>query len=360
VDASVKGGPGTAWGLIDGFVGWSATVAALDLGLFEALAQRPDGLGASALAELCGARPDRLETLCRQLISVGFLSLEDDRYRLVPSAPLRHDEAGYLGDLLRLSPGRALNWLGLAGVIRGDDPAEPVDDAVDGFHAPLARATFRLQRSVAADLPAALALDTSAALRVVDVGAGAGAWSTALLECAPAATAVLVDRAGLLAVARSHLERETLLDRAELVDWDLDAGSLPSPVLQRTGSFDLVVLAHVLRHLATEDARALVAHASGLLRPGGTVVVAEYLLEGEATSERAVAIDLITLANARAWHLTGRSDLCTWLAQAGFEEPADLGLSPVFSVLAARLPAEAKNPANQGASHDQRGRQPGP
>lgn len=360
MDASVKGGPGTAWGLIDGFVGWSATVAALDLGLFEALAQSPDGLGATALAELCGARPDRLETLCRQLISVGFLSLEGGRYRLAPSAPLRPDEAGYLGDMLRLSPGVASNWLDLAGVIRGEDPAEPVDDAIDGFHAPLARATFGLQRSVAAGLPAALDLDTAAALRVVDVGAGAGAWSTALLERVPAATAVLLDRAGLLAVARFHLERETLIDRAVLVDWDHDPGALPGRVIEGSGSFDLVVLAHVLRHLAPEDARALVAHASALLRPGGTVVVADYLLEGGATSERAVAIDLITLANARAWHLIGRSDLCSWLEQAGFEEPADLGLSPVFSVLAARMPAPDQDPANQGANHDQPGRQPGP
>src|SRR3546814_10942438 len=52
--------------LVDGAVGWFAAVAAVDLGLFAALADAPDGLDISSLAARCNAPAERVETLCQR------------------------------------------------------------------------------------------------------------------------------------------------------------------------------------------------------------------------------------------------------------------------------------------------------
>jgi 2-polyprenyl-3-methyl-5-hydroxy-6-metoxy-1,4-benzoquinol methylase len=326
----------SVWSLIDGFVGWSAAVAALELGLFGALADRPAGGAAVDLAAACGARADRVETLCRALAGLGLLTSEDGRYRLGPAAePLRPGSPGYLGDLLVLSPGRAANWLGLTAVVRGADPAAPVDGDLEGFHAPLARATFGLQRATAAGLPAALGLDPSRPVRVADVGAGGGAWSVGLLDALPEASAVLVDRPALLDVARAHAEGAGVAGRCTFVESELDPDSLDA-LADQHGAFDVVVMAHVLRHLPPSVAGTLVTAAAGGLGRQGVVVVADYIVDGDATTTRAATLDLVTLANTRAWHLVTRPRLAEWLHGAGLGPGEDLAISPVFSVLAAR------------------------
>jgi 2-polyprenyl-3-methyl-5-hydroxy-6-metoxy-1,4-benzoquinol methylase len=331
--------PASAWSLIDGFVGWSATVAALELGLFGALDRWPNGAAPVDLAAACAAQADRVETLCRALVGLGLLTSEEGRYRLGPAAePLRRGSPGYLGDLLVLSPGRAANWLGLTAVVRGADPAAPVDGDLEGFHAPLARATFGLQRATAAGLPAALGLDPSRPVRVADVGAGGaggGAWSVGLLEVLPEASAVLIDRPALLDVARVHAEGAGVAGRCTFVESELDPESIDD-LAEQHGLFDVVVMAHVLRHLPPSVAGALVTAAAGGLGPQGVVVVADYIVDGDATTVRAATLDLVTLANARAWHLVTRADLTAWLQGAGLGLGEDLDISNVFSVLAGR------------------------
>src|SRR3546814_19371861 len=92
------------------------------------------------------------------------------------AAQLSPERPGYLGELLRLSPGLVDNWPALADVVRGAEPPHPVDDEDEVFHAPLARATFGLQRSVAAAVVDSLGLVDRPDLRIADLGAGGGAW----------------------------------------------------------------------------------------------------------------------------------------------------------------------------------------
>src|SRR3546814_11741201 len=54
--------------LVDGAVGWFAAVAAVDLGLFAALADAPDGLDISSLAARGDAPAERGETICQALV----------------------------------------------------------------------------------------------------------------------------------------------------------------------------------------------------------------------------------------------------------------------------------------------------
>jgi 2-polyprenyl-3-methyl-5-hydroxy-6-metoxy-1,4-benzoquinol methylase len=173
---------------------------------------------------------------------------------------------------------------------------------------------------------------------VADVGAGragGGAWSIALLEALPEASAVLIDRQALLAVARDHAERAGVAGRCTFVESEVDPESVDS-LVDDDGAFNVVVLAHVLRYSPAPVAEALVAAAARALASDGVLIVADYLVDGDATTARAATLDLVTLANAKAWHLVTRPQLADWLAAAGLLAVEDLGLSNVFSVLTAR------------------------
>src|SRR3546814_5137187 len=74
-------------------------------------------------------RSARLETLCRPLAGCGLLQMDGQRFTLsaTSAAQLSPERPGYLGELLRLSPGLVDNWPALADVVRGPEPPHPVD-----------------------------------------------------------------------------------------------------------------------------------------------------------------------------------------------------------------------------------------
>lgn len=106
-----------------------------------------------------------------------------------------------------------------------------------------------------------------AGLRVLDLGAGDGAWSVILAEQGAAVTALEISPRQA-ALARERMERHGL-------SWDLRVGS--AFALGETfaaGAFDLVFGLAVLHHL-TQDLPAVFAGVRRVLRPGGLGVFLE-------------------------------------------------------------------------------------
>jgi tRNA (cmo5U34)-methyltransferase len=161
--------------------------------------------------------------------------------------------------------------------------------------------------------------------RVLDLGAGTGLLSAAVLARHPDVELVLLDGAG------------EMLDRAR---GRLPAGSITTVVgdlraeLPR-GPFDAVVSALAVHHLEDADKRELFARVHDLLAPGGVFVNAEQVLaptpwlqEREREMWRAACRALgageteIAAAEARMVH-----DRCSeapiqldWLRAAGFQD----------------------------------------
>lgn len=168
--------------------------------------------------------------------------------------------------------------------------------------------------SVTAGLPL-----TTSPRRVVDLGAGTGTGTFALLERFPDAEVTAVD------ASAHHLER--LRERAAVAGWadrvrtvvaDLDADW---PDL---GRFDLAWASASLHHLADPDRALRAVHA--LLAPGGLLAVLELagfprFLPDDAPEERPglEARVHVALAQHHAEHLPHRdADWGALLAAAGF------------------------------------------
>ncbi|GAA1974200.1 methyltransferase domain-containing protein [Catenulispora subtropica] len=104
--------------------------------------------------------------------------------------------------------------------------------------------------------------------RIADVGCGPGAVSVRLAAlAAPGGGVWAVDRdPEALAVARALADRAGAAVTAGL--GDADATGLPA------GTFDLVMLRHVLAHNGGSE-QAIVDHLGSLARPGGSVFLAD-------------------------------------------------------------------------------------
>jgi tRNA (cmo5U34)-methyltransferase len=116
-------------------------------------------------------------------------------------------------------------------------------------------------------------LDGAGPLRTLDLGAGTGSTSLAVLRARPAARLVLVDEnPGMLAVARDVLPATNVEDAivADLSD--------PLP----EGPFDLVVSALAIHHLDGQAKQALFARVHASLRAGGRFVMADVVVPDDA------------------------------------------------------------------------------
>jgi ubiquinone/menaquinone biosynthesis C-methylase UbiE len=101
----------------------------------------------------------------------------------------------------------------------------------------------------------------------VDIGAGTGAVTLRLARARPDATIIAVDPdATALDIARAKRG-------ADAVDWrEGRADAMP----MEEGSADVVVMSLVLHHLAPAAKRAALAEARRVLRPGGSLLVADW------------------------------------------------------------------------------------
>jgi len=265
------------WGVIQGYASYWALVAAVELGVFDALADGgPSPVG--PLAERAGASPEHLAALLDGIVALGLLDKVRGTYELNDTAVryLTSDGAATMADLVAVANGPLGNWEHLADTIRDGGPATPVDDDPVGFYLPLVRATFPTQLRAAGRTAALLGLARAAGpLRVLDVGAGGAPWTVAFLTQCPDATAVVNDLPGVVDHARERLSEAGVGDRVEIrpgdyfaVDWE-------------PGDYDLVVLGHVCRAEGTEGTRRLLGRAWDALRPGGRLLLADYFPDND-------------------------------------------------------------------------------
>jgi SAM-dependent methyltransferase len=306
----------------------AAVAAAHELGVFAALGRIApatcDGL-ARELAVVAGRR--RLRALLDVLVALGAV--------IRPPPPAGGDDGAgaepsfAAADAAPPCPSVArAGWGLLAEVIRADRPL-PADggaDAVRRLHRHLATAGAAAARELVVHLG-----DRS----LLDLGAGAGAYSQACLAAHPGARATLVDRREVLALAAEWLG--PLAARAQLVEGDAAAVDLGT-------GHGAAVLANLL-HLHSPDMCArLCAVAARAVAPGGVVVVKDLRVDDDRTGPIEGLLFALNMAlYTEAGDVYSNSQLRAWLAQAGLADIAEhrLTAAPDAIVVVGRRPIEA-------------------
>jgi 3-hydroxy-5-methyl-1-naphthoate 3-O-methyltransferase len=134
-----------------------------------------------------------------------------------------------------------------------------------------------ISRKPAAELAAALDLRNTRAM--LDAGGGPGVYVQAILDRAPAgAKAVLLDLPPTLELAKENLASSPFRDRIELRPGNYHEADFGAE------TFDLVLFSHVTHDEGEAANEALIRKAVRALRPGGQVVVHDFMLDTDRTS----------------------------------------------------------------------------
>lgn len=305
---------GPVWGVIQGFGSYWTLVAAIDLGVFDAV-ERLGTCTSQELADDLGVQATHLEHLCDALVTFGFLDQIAFRYELTETAEryLCTNGAASMASLVRVAPGPHANWSRLADTVRTGQVATPIEDDPEAFYGPLVEATFVTQHRAATRLGWRIGWAKRPGLRVLDLGAGRAPWAIAILEQSGGSTAVVNDLTRVLDDARDTVDGRGLGDRVTYLPGDFHQVPI------ELSSFDVVVLGHVCRTEGDPGGRALVQRAFDALRPGGQLILADYFADNDRKyNPFAVQMGLTMLANTRNGRVLTCAQVTGWLRHVGF------------------------------------------
>ncbi len=310
------------WAVISGFGSFHVLVAALDLGVFDALADQgatpglPPAVTAPDLAQELRVSAPHLEALLDSLAVLGLLERVGGRYGLNDTAAryLTTDGAASMASLVPVAPGPLDNWSQLADTIRAGRPAHPIDDNPADFYRPLVEGTFTTMLRVATRADLQIRYSAMPAPRVLDLGAGGAPWAIAILKACPAATAVINDLDGVVEVAHRTTAEHGVADRCEFRPGDFHTIDIEAE------GYDIVALGHICRTEGPDGVQQLIARAWRALRPEGRLLLADYFIAPEPRwSPHSVLMAMTMMASTTNGFPITAAQTATWLTQAGFE-----------------------------------------
>lgn len=250
----------------------------LELGVFDRLREWS---AARDAARQIGMHPKSAELYLNALVCIGLLEKRDGRYRNTAEteAFLTADSPAFLGPLLFQVSAMCVDPLNdLPGLLRSG-PRESFQNLVDenlwgqfvrdsaGW---VAGGVGRQMAAVLAALP-----EFSALRKMLDLGGGHGLFAQAFVAAHPSMTAVVFDRAPVLAVAGEFIRENGMEDRVSVLAGDYLTDGIGS-------GYDLVWASATL-NFARGELDPLLAKIHAALNPGGLFVSFQDGLTHERT-----------------------------------------------------------------------------
>ncbi|MBM3888684.1 MAG: methyltransferase domain-containing protein [Verrucomicrobia bacterium] len=320
--------------LTRGFQPACVLIAAADLDLFAVLADAP--LAADEIARRLSTDLRATTILLDALTALELLTKHDGRYALAAGVAdaLTQRGAHSMLAMVRHMGVCMRRWAQLARVTQTGRPAvcaasirgetgdqESFIEAMDNICAPIAA-------QIVADLRG------PNFQHLLDIGGGSGTWTIAFLRANPAATATLFDLPQVLPMAKRRLSQAGLRERVALVAGDFYTDALPQGA-------DLAWISAISHQNSRAQNRQLFAKVADALRPGGRILIRDFVMDDSHTAPAAGALFAVNMLSATEGGRTfsfaeSREDL----EQSGFVEVTLLrDDGTMHSVVAARTPA---------------------
>ncbi len=319
-----------------------ALMALRDLGVFEALLDGP--AAAPILAARLGAAPRRLRAFLDVAVSMGFLARseapgEPPAFALLPADAALFSEPGAASMIpsedVPTFFGRRARALEVLRSDRGLDVASSGGDV--SVEARTRFLTYLDRHALAEASEVASMLDGSDVAQVLDLGCGAGTYTLALLSRWPSARACLVDRPNARALVEGRLADAGMADRGAFVGADL----LEEAWLAEVPPADVVVISNMLHNIGPEACATLVRRAARRLKPGGRLVLKDFLVHHDRTGPPGALRFALAMALCSAGgDLYSPREVAGWAAEAGLSpDPAEtLMTAPESFVVVAHAP----------------------
>lgn len=292
-------------------------------------------LDAQELAERTGTSLRGMRILADALVGLELLSKDaKGKYAndAVASQFLLPSKQSFMGGLFKHTNQLLPAWMNLGETVKTGKPFRGVNQKDNGEEF----FTAFVEDLFPGNYPAATALaqhlnpaDDGVGYSILDLAAGSGVWSVALLQHSPKARATAVDWAEVLEVTRRVTGRFGLQDRYTYSPGDLLEADFAS-------GHQAAVLGHILHSEGETRSRDLLKKIYASLAPGGTLAIAEFLPNAERTGPLPALIFAVNmLVNTEQGDTYSFEEISSWLAEAGFKDSRKLEVPSPFPLILA-------------------------
>lgn len=292
------------------------------------------------VAEATGASQRGLAAIMDALVGFAFLSKDAaGRYALTAesSAFLVSTKPEFQGGLIRHSSEQLIpKWLKLNEIVATGKPTEAVNQESSGgeFFQQFVNDIFPMSYHVAQALAAHMDhVHAAVPPRVLDLAAGSGVWGIAQAQSAAQVQVTAVDWPEVIPVTQATVAHYGLSDRFSFVAGDLQQADFGS-------GHTLATLGHILHSEGEVRSKALLRKTFAALAPGGTIAIAEFLVQDDRTGPLNSLIFAVNmLVNTEEGGTYSFGEISAWLREAGFIEPRTLATHGPSPLILATRPA---------------------
>ena len=261
----------------------------------------------------------------------GFEFLDKDaqgRYSLTPesAAFLVTTKPSFMGGIIAHTSDILPKWLQIEEIVRTGKPAVAVNEQDTGaaFFEKLVPNIFNMSYAPAQTLAAHLHLGKA---NVLDLATGSGVWGIALAQSSPEVRVSVVDWPSVLEITKRIAAKHRVGDRFSYIPGDLLAVSFGS-------GYSVATLGHILHSEGVERGRELLKRTFAALASGGTIAIAEFLVNPDRKGPvSGLIFNVNMLVNTENGATYSFEEISEWLRDVGFTHPRLLdspGPSPLI------------------------------
>jgi ubiquinone/menaquinone biosynthesis C-methylase UbiE len=286
------------------------------------------------VAKQTGASSRALRILMNALVGLDLLKKDKkEKYSLTPesAAFLLSSQVGtHAGFFGTIAPQIISRWLRLPDIVREGRPAVAVNQEAEGteFFSQLVERIIPMSYPPAQKLGDHLKLArTRNEIRVLDLAAGSGIWGIALAQKSPRVRVTAVDWPGMIPTTKRITQKFGVGDRFNYIEGDILATNFGS-------GYDIATLGHILHSEGEERSRQLLKKTFRALKSGGTIAIAEWLVNDDRTKPLpSLMFAVQMLVNTEKGDTFSFNEIKSWLDEAGFKKVRKLqapGPSPLI------------------------------
>lgn len=289
-----------------------AICAAVELGVFEALAPGPRS--ASEVAERTGASERGVRLLLDALEALGYVESRGGRFAATPTTRkwLMQSFARGIPFFESMVFDR---WGHLVESIRRGAPVASGFEWLEGHPerwAAYEDAMLVIAQAAAPEIVSKTKLPR-AARRLLDIGGGHGLYAIAFCRTYTDLSAAIFDLPPALEIARRTIAAENMAERVSTIEGDLQRDDFGS-------DYDVVLLFNILHCFCADENAGLLQKISRAMTPGGTVAVLEQTADrtGGAAGYALARLQALNFFNDLGTRTYASEEIRRWLTAAGF------------------------------------------
>lgn len=292
------------------------------------------------IAKVLNTEPAATERVLLALVSLGFLLVRNGRYRnTVPATEhLVRGKNTFLGNAVRHDSKLWEGWARLDEAVRTGKGAafdivekEPYEQRLEVF-----LMAMRDRAILAADKIISH-LNWGSFHEMLDLGAGPGAYTEALLKKFPNLKSTVYDLDKTIKLAKEILKESCYKDRINYRSGDFTRDDLGEE------KYDAVLAANIAHMYDSATNQILVKKICKALRPGGHLAVYDYVLDENSPAKEAALFDLNMLIGTVNGRNYSCREIAKWFSEAGFDTISQFRVSEGISLNIAVKPLFKKH-----------------